>query len=91
MAVQMISYDLKNPGRNYNNLYEAIKGIGSWWHCVESVWLVQANLNSAQIRDLLRPLLDTNDLLVVLAVDENWASIGLSDECNAWLHNNVAA
>lgn len=91
MAVQMISYDLKNPGRNYNNLYEAIKGIGSWWHCVESVWLVQTNLNSAQIRDLLRPLLDTNDLLVVLAVDENWASIGLSDECNAWLHNNVAA
>lgn len=30
--VYCISYDLLNPVRNYDELYNAIKSLGIWWH-----------------------------------------------------------
>lgn len=28
----LITYDLKEPGQDYSELYEAIKGLGDWQH-----------------------------------------------------------
>ena len=91
MAVQMISYDLRKPGRNYDDLYKAIKAIGTWWHCLESVWLVKTNSTSGDIRTQLQQFIDVNDDLVVFGLNGNWATYGLSDDCNNWLRNNLAA
>ena len=30
--IVLITYDLKQPGRNYTDLYEAIKSLGDWQH-----------------------------------------------------------
>jgi hypothetical protein len=36
LSIQMISNDLKKPGRSYPDLFDAIKGIGTgWWHYAE--------------------------------------------------------
>lgn len=91
MTVQMISYDLRKPGRNYDELYNAIKAIGTWWHCLESVWLVKTNSSSGDVRTHLQQFIDANDDLVVFGLNGNWATYGLSDECNNWLRNNLAA
>ncbi|WP_407353295.1 hypothetical protein [Luteimonas sp. R10] len=91
MAVQLISYDLRKPGRNYDDVYEAIKKIGTWWHCLESVWLVKTNSSSGDIRNHLKQFIDKNDDLVVFGLNGNWATYGLSDDCNNWLRNNLAA
>lgn len=79
MALYIVSYDLKTPGRNYNNLYEAIKSYGTWWHHLESTWIIKSNLTAGSITDHLRSHLDTNDLLLV-------AKMYTSDtEYNGWL------
>lgn len=46
---KLISYDLKQPGRNYDDLYEAIKTLGDWWHCLESVWIVKSPKSPLEI------------------------------------------
>jgi hypothetical protein len=90
MNVQFVSYDLRKPGQDYAGLFEAIKALGSWWHCLESVWLVNTSQTSSQIRDALRPHLDANDAMVVAALGGNWAALGLSNDCADWLRQNLA-
>lgn len=36
MNKRLIAYDLVQPGGDYTKLHESIKGLGSWWHCLES-------------------------------------------------------
>ena len=40
MALLLIGYDLTRPGQNYPGLIEGIKELGSWWHCLDSTWLL---------------------------------------------------
>lgn len=89
MVRQIISYDLRKPGRNYQELYEAIKRLGVWWHCLESVWIVRTDLTCAQIRDRITSYLDANDKLLVAKLQGDWASYGLDQQCNGWLTENL--
>lgn len=89
MASRLISYDLSKPGRNYDDLYEAIKALGTWWHCLESVWIVETGKTCGQVRDELSPHLDSNDKLAVFTLQGGWATTGMSKDCNDWLHNNL--
>lgn len=89
MANQLVSYDLTKPGREYERLYEAIKELGNWWHCVESVWIVVTPLSSAQVRDRLRQHIDANDKLAVFKLEADWATLGLDRNCNDWLRTNL--
>lgn len=64
----VISYDLKNPGREYDNLFNTIKTLdGEWKHPLESVWLLYTTMDANKISDALRKddIMDTNDLLFV--------------------------
>jgi hypothetical protein len=60
----VIGYDLLKPGQDYESLFEAIKSVGSsWWHCLDSTWIVITNRTAMQVRDHLRPHMDANDRL----------------------------
>ena len=62
MAVYMITYDLKVKNKDeYQPLYEAIQGLGSNCHPVESVWFVDTKLSSTEIMDKLRVLLSLKE------------------------------
>jgi len=90
MAVQIISYDLRRPGQDYRRLFDAIKALGSWWHCLESVWLIDTHLAGSQVRDAIRVHLDANDSLLVASLGGNWATVGLSGSCTDWLRERLA-
>ncbi|KIP93520.1 hypothetical protein [Pseudomonas fluorescens] len=89
MASVLITYDLITPGKNYAELHEAIKALGSWWHCVESTWIVKSNLTLVQIRDALNTHVDSNDKLLVLGLSGAAAWVGLDKNCSDWLTNNL--
>jgi hypothetical protein len=90
VRAQLISYDLRKPGRDYAKLFAAIQSIGAaWWHCLESAWIVKTSLTSAQVRDQLRSHVDANDKVLVTALGGDWESLGLDENCNAWLHENL--
>lgn len=57
----MISYDLNRPESDYPGLITAIKKHGAWWHHLDSFWLVNSTLSPTEMRDTLKPFLDSND------------------------------
>jgi hypothetical protein len=75
--VHAISYDLHQPGRNYEALARAIMGIsGSYCRPLQSLWFVETQMTSTQVRDYLLPHLDSNDSLVVTRIiDVAWHNI----------------
>jgi hypothetical protein len=91
MPVQIISYDLRKPGQDYTGLFEAIKALGTSWHCLESVWLVNTPMASGQVRDSLNSHIDANDSLLVAALSGNWATLGLPKNGTDWLRKVLAA
>lgn len=89
MPARLITYDLSKPGQDYSDLHDAIKGIGTWWHCLESTWIVITDATPAQVRDHLTGYLDADDSLVVFNLSGGWASYNLSEECADWLQSNI--
>ena len=86
MAQYAISYDLRKPGRNYDNLIKAIKDLsGGWCHALESLWVVTSNLSAVQIRDRLLPHIDANDGLLITGLTGVAAWYGLGQEQSNWL------
>ena len=89
MALYTISYDLTNPGRDYETLSNAIKKYGFWWHQCGSVWIISVNnTNSTTIRDYLKQFIDTNDKLFVAKLSGEWAAYGFTKEEYDWMKTN---
>lgn len=90
MSLFVVSYDLNAPGRNYEALYEHLKGYGTWARPVESVWIVKSTSKTAgQIRDDAKRHMDSNDKLVVFETGTQWATQNVAASTNEWLHKHV--
>lgn len=90
MPTLLIGYDLNRPGQDYADLISRSKEHGPWWHHLDSTWLVDTTLTSGQMRDDLKPFLDAGDeLLVVDVTGRSWATRGISDSGNQWLHDHL--
>ncbi|HVW64134.1 MAG TPA: SinR family protein [Nitrosospira sp.] len=85
MAVYLVTYDLKAPGRNYQPVYDYLK---RFIYCkkLESVWLVQTSLSASTIRDNLERLIDANDVIFVVQItaSADWAACRYG--CGSWLN-----
>jgi hypothetical protein len=84
MAIFLITYDLKQPGRNYQPVFDHIKANYSWCKGLESVWLVDSLKSSSAIRDEIRAIIDTNDEVFVVRLQREWASFNYY--CGDWLN-----
>jgi hypothetical protein len=91
LKTYMIGYDLNRPGQGYKDLIEAIKGLGAWWHCLDSTWLIRTAKSAVEIRDALKPYLDANDELLVAKLNGESAWTGFDATCSKWLKDNIAA
>lgn len=71
-----ITYDLKQPGRNYSALYDAIRslaGDGNWRHPLESVWIVRLDdtFTSQSVFEAIHGQMDENDSLFIFDVTQS--------------------
>lgn len=64
----LISYDLRKPGKDYQQVYDCIKRMGHWAKPLESLWIVKTSKNTTQVCDELRQHVDANDKLLVINV-----------------------
>lgn len=83
MAILLVTYDLKAPGRNYEPVHTYLK---QFTYCkgLESVWLLDTTMTAAQVRDALHTLIDSNDKVFVTPIGRSWASTNYG--CGAWLN-----
>ena len=84
MRAYTVNYDLKRPGQNYEELFEALKSYGTHWHPQGSLWIIASSKSAAEIRDHLRQYIDANDSLLVSRMGES-AWYGMGENGSAWL------
>lgn len=66
MSVYIVTYDLRKSGRNYDELYKAIKSFSNWAKINESVWAIESGNAAVEVRDYLLGYLDSNDSIFVI-------------------------
>ena len=89
MATYIVTYDLRAPGRNYDELYKRIRAYADWAHITESSWGIKTTAAATAIRDNLNGAIDTNDKLFVAVVTGPAAWSGLSEQVSTWLKQNL--
>jgi hypothetical protein len=94
MTTYLIIYDINKEGAAYSEanrrLIEKIKSLFStWWHHLDSTWIVVTSLTAAQVRNALQPVLDSNDELLVVKSGEEGAWCGFSQAGSGWLKQNL--
>ena len=90
--VYVIAYDLQEPNdtnEDYERIIKTIKNSFTWCHLQKSVWLVRSDSSAKEIRDILTPLIKNGDELFVARLQGNWATVGLGDRRNNWLHKSI--
>lgn len=84
--VLVITYDLHNPGRDYDDVIAVIKKrSNSWAHPQGSVWFVDTQLSPSEWRDALTAAGDPNDEYFVCRLRQSWAARNMDDDAVAWL------
>jgi hypothetical protein len=70
MRTFLIAYDLAKPNRNKHAVASAVMAIGSAWaRPLDATWYVKTDMNETEIEQRLADLLDTDDGLLVQAVE----------------------
>lgn len=75
MSVYLITYDLNKKDKDYESLFEKIKEFSyfdTWWHYLDSTWIIKSNLSSLEISNKLQSVMDNNDFLLVIEVKNNY-------------------
>jgi hypothetical protein len=91
MATILIAYDVHPPeGEAYDDLISAIQSLGTWWHHLETIWIVRCTHTPGEIRTRLKSQLGTEDQLLVVDISGDTAEwIGVNDTGSKWLADNI--
>jgi hypothetical protein len=69
-----ISYDLHEPGKQYDQVSNAIKQLGDWAKVHYSLWYVKSQYDATQAVNRVWAVMDANDKLLVVNATNNSAS-----------------
>lgn len=83
--IYIVSYDLSEPGQNYDSLIEKIKESDAWAKLGGSAYLVESVKDAKELRDEYKVLLDSNDKLYVGKVDAPAAWTGMPQDVTKWI------
>ena len=83
MSVLLISYTLRQPGKDYEPLWAALRKF-KHCHALESAWFIDTNIGPADVRTALCKLVDQNDQIYVNRLHQHWAACR-KEQCSEWL------
>jgi hypothetical protein len=86
-----ISYDLRQPGRNYDDLYKTIKSAPGWAHAMESYWFISTSESVKVWSDRLLKVIDENDSLFVVDITGQPHQGWMSEDVWDWLKKHDRA
>ncbi len=88
MRVLIVSYDLREPGQNYERLIELVKSYTTWARLGGSAYLIYTDATPKQVRDRLKEALDAGDKLYVGVSPAPAAWAGMPDNVSNWIVAN---
>ena len=89
MKSYLIGCDLNRPGQNYPELIEAIKNFSLSWHHLDRAWILKTDWSAKEVRNYLKPHIDSGDELLVVELTGEGAWAGFNDEAVSWLIENL--
>jgi hypothetical protein len=91
MATILIGYDVHPPkGEAYDDLIDGIQSLGTWWHHLETIWIVQCTLTPGEISDRLKSHIGIEDQLLVIDISSDAAGwVGVNESGSKWLRDNI--
>lgn len=90
MPVHWVNYDLKTEDRDYSPLTAYLESHPAWANPLDNSYFIKTDATAGELREGIRALLNDNDTVVVVSVEgQSWATWGLSEPLNRWLHNNL--
>ncbi|MEB8690419.1 hypothetical protein P4H09_16030 [Bacillus cereus] len=89
MTIKLITYDLHQPDKDYNSLYEEIKSLGDCINPLKSVWLVKTTLSSEIIIERLKKVADKDDDFIVVQYDTPDRSAYMTTKYVNWVKENL--
>jgi hypothetical protein len=87
-VIYLVSYDLKVPGRDYGKLYEVLKSADSWWHYLESTWMLYSNEDIGAWNGRIRSVLDENDRFIIMDVTGKQRNGWLQSKAWEWIRKH---
>lgn len=82
----IISYDLSNPGQNYEEIIKKIKSYTSWARLGGSAYLIYTDDGVKEVRDALWSLMDAGDKVYVSVAPPPAAWAGMPKDVSNWIH-----
>lgn len=90
MTVHWVSYDVGPTTGDDTSVRAFLASLDDWASALISGMFVRSDFTAAELRDAMSDFLGAGDYVVVVAVDgEDWATFGLPDAVNEWLHDNA--
>jgi hypothetical protein len=91
MATILISYDIHPAmGEACEKVIDAIMSLGTWWHHIESTWIVRCDHTPEQIRDILKQHVGSDDQLLIVDISQDTAAwFGLNEAGSKWLEESL--
>lgn len=90
MNTLLVGYDLHKPRQEYEAVWDVLRAMGTWWHHLDSTWIVRTELTPVQLRTQLRQLVDGDDEILVIDVSgRSWAGYGFEQRAYDWLKKNM--
>lgn len=86
--VLIVTYDLHNPGRDYEDVIKTIKTATSWAHPQGSVWLLDTNLQPSDWVEKLKKAGDPNDEYFVSRLAHNCSWNNMDADVVTWLKSS---
>ena len=87
MSLYCIGYQLVDRSGMYATLVGEIETHETWWHCLDSTWIIASPKTADQVKDHLQQYIGLNDKLVVVEIARNAAWVGFDKECSDWPTN----
>jgi hypothetical protein len=89
----LIAYDIHRPnGEAHDQLIASIKTLGTWWHHLETIWIVKCSHTPSEIVSRLRQRISDDDQLLVIDVSDDTAGwSGVNDAGDKWLKDTLQA
>ena len=83
----LITYNLKTTNWNYTGFFSTLQNIGSWWHYLDTTWIIKSEFTSQQIYSMIAPHLSKSDLILVVEIVANTSFGWLPKDAWDWLNN----
>jgi hypothetical protein len=86
--IYLVSYDLRKPGKDYTSLHNTIKSATTWWHYIESTWIIKTDQSIDEWYNKIRSVTDSNDSFILIDITKQKRQGWLPKKAWEWIREN---